>query len=148
MLNIPIWIAATIAMFRLDSGTEPFLIAVLIALPVAAVQNTRRKRELKALVAGYTLSYGAPPPGFRGGATGAGWAVGAAAGDAVLGGLVGGAIDLARAAFAEIGMSEDQKVLQRRIAGLQGWTPYHGVYVLAVSLGLSWGAMAALAVLR
>ena len=148
MFSAIIWVAATVAIFAGDSGLVPFLVALTIAFAVAIVRNGKRKSELERLVNEYVGTYGSPPPGFKGGATRTGRAVGAVAGDARIGGLVGVAVDLARAAFAEGGMSEEQKAHQRRIAGMQAWTPFHGLYLLAMWLGLSWGLCWAYDVVR
>lgn len=144
MLNIPIWFAATAVMFHFDNGAVPFAAALVIAFVVAHLQNKARKSELQQLVSQYAQAYGAPPPGFSAAATGAGWAVGSVVGDPVAGGLLGAAFDLAKNAFDQRRMSDEQKRLHNRIRGLSAWSPYLGVYVLVLSLGMSWGVLALL----
>jgi hypothetical protein len=142
MVNIPIWFAATAVMFHFDSGAAPFAAALVIAFVIAHFQNKTRKIELQQLVSQYAQAYGAPPPSFSAAATGTGWAVGSVVGDPVAGGLLGVAFDLAKNAFDQRRMSDEQKRLHNRIRGLSAWSPYLGVYVLVLSLGMSWGVLA------
>ena len=141
MFNILIWVAATVAIFASDNVLVPSLVAVGLALVIATVRNRARKNELERLVSLYVTVYGSPPPGFTGGFAGTGWAAGAMGGNALVGGLIGAAVDIARTAVAERDMSDEQKTLQRRIAGLQAWTPFHGVFLLGMWLALSGGLL-------
>jgi hypothetical protein len=63
-------------------------------------------------------------------------------GDPVAGGLLGAAFDLAKNAFDQRRMSDEQKQLHNRIRGLSAWSPFLGVYILIGSLAMSWGALA------
>jgi CheY-like chemotaxis protein len=50
MLNSIIWVAATIAMFAVDGGPVPFVVAIVIATAFAIVRDGKRKTELERLV--------------------------------------------------------------------------------------------------
>jgi hypothetical protein len=144
MLNIPIWFAATAVMFHFDNGAAPFAAALVIAFAIAHFQNKARKSELQQLVSHYAQAYGAPPLGFSIAATRLGGAIGAAFGDEVAGGLLGAALDLAKSAFDQRRMSEEQKQIHNSIRGLSARSPFRGVYILIGWLAMSWGALALL----
>jgi hypothetical protein len=144
MLNILIGLVAAVAMFTLDSGAVPSVVAIVLALILAQVRNKKRKEELQQAVAAYAMSYGQPPPGFSTQTTGAGWAIGSVVGDPVIGGLVGAAFDIAKHALGQRAMSEEQKQLHNRISGLSAWSPFLGVYILATWLAMLWGVLALL----
>jgi hypothetical protein len=122
----------------LEAHTFAFLGMLALATVLAAFRDVRRNGEVNDLVEEYCALYGAPPPGFKVQATGLGWAVGSVAGSSAAGGVVGAAIDLARRAWSQRGMSPEQKRLSDRINGLRAWSPFLTLLIFGVWMALVW----------
>lgn len=141
MINVLLWIGATVAMFHYGEGFLPVFAALVLGAVMAIVRSGRHKRRLGSLVASYMSRYGEAPPGFDITATRVGGGLGGATGHYGVGGLVGAGIDMARMLWNERNMTEEQKALHQQIKGLQAWSPWMGLYVLLISLALSWAAL-------
>ena len=145
MINIFIWIATTVAMFWSGNILVPLVAGAAVGILVAAVRAGTQSTRLEQLVAEYTQQYGGPPPGFSDRNTRVGGAIGAVSGHYMAGGLIGAALDIWRSHGNERGMTPAQKELHRKIVGLQAWSPWHGLFILAGWLLLTAGAAWAVA---
>jgi hypothetical protein len=142
MMYVLIWLVVTAAMFVSGGVGIPLIVGLVAGLTVSVVRNQRRRLELERLGRLYSSTYGEPPPGSPVKSTGVGFALGSLAGSSYLGGLLGAAVDMARFASSRADMPEAQRELHAKIAGLRSWSPYHALYVLVLSLGLSAGITA------
>ena len=142
MVNVIIWLAATIAMFWSGNVPGPLAGGAAAAVVVTVVRVIRQQPRLDALVAEYCERFGEPPPGFSALGTRVGGAVGQAAGDYATGAIVGAALDIWQEHQVEKRMSGEQCGLYRQIRALKAWTPWMGLYSvgcgLAVSAGAAW----------
>lgn len=109
MINVLLWVGATIAMFHYGEGLLPVLGALALGVVTAIARSGGHRKRLKSLVAVYVSRYGKAPPGFDTTATNFGAAVGMTYGHYWLDGLVGAGIDAARMLWNERKMTAEQK---------------------------------------
>ena len=138
VLGFALWLAGTVGFYTWPDQGQVVFATMGIAVVIAVARNLRRQSWMSAIVDEYVRRYGSAPPGFKGRATGVGWAAGSLSGNPVAGGLLGAAVDLFRMHKDQEGMSAEQRDLHERLKGLQAWSPFHSVYMLGVFLALSW----------